>query len=144
MFQIQSRSAILMRHCGVTLVHVIREQADLSTSSTCSPAPSPHLSTENIQSVILSARPEFAVEGTDNFTLQYSILQGVVEQQTWFFNGEEIKTDSHYSVEQTSLVILRPNRRDTGRYAVLLTNPFSSVTADMNVTVLCKIKFLSF
>ncbi|XP_044064303.1 V-set and immunoglobulin domain-containing protein 10-like isoform X2 [Siniperca chuatsi] len=91
---------------------------------------------EKIQNVILSAQPDFAKEGTDRFTLQYSMLQGVVEQQMWFFNGKEINTNSHYSLEQQSLVILGPNRSDTGQYEVLLTNPFSSVTARMNVTVL--------
>lgn len=87
----------------------------------------------------LSAQPDFAQEGSEQFTLQYSLLQGVVEQQMWFFNGIQINTNSHYSVEQQSLVILRPNRSDTGQYAVLLANPLSSVTTRMNVTVLCKI-----
>lgn len=87
----------------------------------------------------LSAQPDFAQEGSERFTLHYSMLQGVVEQEMWFFSGKQINTDSHYAVEQRSLVILRPNRSDTGQYAVLLTNPFSSVTTRVNVTVLCKI-----
>eukprot|EP00064_Thunnus_orientalis_P006522 superscaffoldBa00000682_g6540 len=91
---------------------------------------------ENIQNVTLSTQPAFAKEGTDRFILQYSMLQGVVEQQMWFFDGREIKTNSHYSVEQRSLVILRPNRSDSGRYTLSLTNPFSNVTTHMNVTVL--------
>ncbi|XP_070692265.1 V-set and immunoglobulin domain-containing protein 10-like, partial [Pempheris klunzingeri] len=91
---------------------------------------------ENIQNVVLSARPDFAIEGAERFTLQYSMQQGVVEQQMWFFDGTEINNNSHYLVETRSLVILRPNRSDTGQYAVLLTNPFSSVTTDLNVTVL--------
>ncbi|XP_071325745.1 V-set and immunoglobulin domain-containing protein 10-like isoform X1 [Trachinotus anak] len=91
---------------------------------------------ENIRNVTLSMQPEFVREGTDQFTLQYSMLQGVVEQQMWFFSDREIKTSSHYSVEERRLVILRPNRDDTGRYTVLLTNPFSHVTVHMNVTVL--------
>lgn len=89
--------------------------------------------------MILSTQPDFAQEGSERFTLQYSMLQGVVEQEMWFFNGIQINTDSHYRVERRSLVILGPNRRDTGQYALLLMNPFSSVTAHMNVTVLCKI-----
>ncbi|KAK2909938.1 hypothetical protein Q8A73_007653 [Channa argus] len=91
---------------------------------------------ESIQNVTLSARPAFAHEGADPFTLQYNMLHGVVEQQMWFFNGIELKTDSRYSVEQFSLVILRPNRSDTGWYTVFLTNPFSNVTSQINVTVL--------
>ncbi|XP_045899699.1 V-set and immunoglobulin domain-containing protein 10-like isoform X2 [Micropterus dolomieu] len=91
---------------------------------------------ENIQNVILSAQTDFAQEGTDRLTLQYSMLQGVVEEQMWFFNGIEINTNSHYLLEQQSLVILKPNRSDTGQYTVLLKNPFNSVTTDINVTVL--------
>ncbi|KAM7383097.1 hypothetical protein PAMP_002779 [Pampus punctatissimus] len=90
---------------------------------------------ENIQNVNLSTQPAFAIEGTDRFTLQYS-MQGVVEQQMWFFNDREIKTNSHYTVEQRSLVILMPNRNDTGRYTLSLMNPFSNVTTHINVTVL--------
>ncbi|XP_062279155.1 V-set and immunoglobulin domain-containing protein 10-like [Scomber scombrus] len=91
---------------------------------------------EIIQNVTLSTESAFATEGSDRITLQYSMLQGVVEQQMWFFSGREIKNSSHYSVEQESLVILSPNRSDTGRYTLSLTNPFSSVTTHMNVTVL--------
>ncbi|XP_008304136.1 V-set and immunoglobulin domain-containing protein 10-like [Stegastes partitus] len=90
---------------------------------------------ENFQNLILSTQPDFAKEGAERFTLRYSMLQGVVEQQTWFFNGREIKTDSHYLVEQRSLVILNPNRSDSGQYSVHLTNPFSTATALKNVTV---------
>ncbi|KAM7421329.1 hypothetical protein PAMA_015468 [Pampus argenteus] len=90
---------------------------------------------EIIQDVNVSTQPAFAIEGTDRFTLQYS-MHGVVEQQMWFFNDREINTNSHYSVEQRSLVILRPNRNDTGRYTVSLTNPFSNVTTHIDVTVL--------
>nr|XP_020445723.1 V-set and immunoglobulin domain-containing protein 10-like isoform X2 [Monopterus albus] len=91
---------------------------------------------ENIQNVTLSTQPDFAKEGTDLFILQYSMLQGVVEHQMWFFNDIPIKTNSHYLMEPRSLVILRPNRSDAGQYTVLLTNPFSSVTTHINVTVL--------
>ncbi|XP_070822887.1 V-set and immunoglobulin domain-containing protein 10-like [Chaetodon trifascialis] len=91
---------------------------------------------ETIQNVTLSTQPDLAVEGSQRFTLQYRMQQGVVEQQMWFFNGIEINTNSRYSVENRSLVILRLNRSYTGRYTVSLTNPFSSETAHMNVTVL--------
>ncbi|KAK5861989.1 hypothetical protein PBY51_017423 [Eleginops maclovinus] len=91
---------------------------------------------ERIQNVILSAQPDVAIEGAERFTLQYSMLQGVVQQQMWFFNDIEIKSNSRYTVEERSLVILGPNRLDSGSYTVLLTNPFSSVTTRINVTVL--------
>ncbi|KAM9353525.1 V-set and immunoglobulin domain-containing protein 10-like [Symphorus nematophorus] len=91
---------------------------------------------EIIQNVIMSSQHPFAIEGTDKFTLHYSMLKGVVEQQMWFFNGKEINTDSHYAVEQQSLVIHQPLRNDSGQYTVLLKNPFSSVTTHMNVAVL--------
>ncbi|KAI3361269.1 hypothetical protein L3Q82_013450 [Scortum barcoo] len=90
---------------------------------------------EKIQSVILSTMPDFAQEGGEPFTLQYS-MQGLVEQERWSFNGIQINTNLHYSVEQQRLVIRTLSRNDTGQYAVLLTNPFSSVTVRINVTVL--------
>lgn len=98
------------------------------------------LSTEYIQSLTLSSQPGLIKEGTENFTLQHSMLQGVFEQQMWFFNGIGIKNSSHYLVktQANSLVILRPNRNDTGEYAVLLTNPFRNATASQNVSVWCK------
>lgn len=89
--------------------------------------------------MVLSTQPAFAEEGSEQFTLLYSLLRGVVEQQMWFFGSREIKSNSRYLVEEQSLVILRPNRTDTGQYLVLLINPFSHVTAHINVTVLCKI-----
>ncbi|XP_041798812.1 V-set and immunoglobulin domain-containing protein 10-like [Chelmon rostratus] len=91
---------------------------------------------ETIHNVTLSAQPDLVVEGSQRFTLQYRMQQGVIEEQMWFFGGVEINTNSRYLVEDRSLVILRPNRNDTGRYTVSLTNPFSSETAHMNVTVL--------
>lgn len=91
---------------------------------------------EIFQNVTLNTKPDFAKEGSDVFMLHYSMLQGVVEHQVWFFNGREIKNGlSHYLMEQESLSILGPNRSDTGEYAVLLTNPFSNVTARTNVSV---------
>lgn len=85
-------------------------------------------------------QPDFITEGAAQLTLHYSVLQGVVEQQMWFFRGIKINSDFHYSVKNTSLVILRPTRNDTGQYTLLLTNPFSSVTVNSNVSVRCKLK----
>lgn len=94
--------------------------------------------TESIQNVTLSTEPDYASDGADKFTLKYSTLQGAAEQWMWSFNGMEIKSNSHYSVEEKSLVISRPKRNDTGRYTLFLKNPFSNATAHKNVTVLCK------
>nr|XP_020489155.2 V-set and immunoglobulin domain-containing protein 10-like [Labrus bergylta] len=90
---------------------------------------------EIIQNVTLRSEPDLVIEGTDRFMLEYSMSQGVVQQQTWFYNGREIQTNSNNSKDK-SLVILRPTRSDTGQYSVFLTNPFGSVTTYMNVTVL--------
>lgn len=95
-------------------------------------------SAERFRGVALSTQPGLAVEGTDRLTLLYTMQKGVVEQQTWFFHGTEINTNSHYSVEERSLVILGPDRNDTGQYTLVLSNPFSSATANMTVTVRCK------
>lgn len=94
-----------------------------------------------IQSVTLNTLPALAKEGIDQFTLQYSMLRGVIEQQTWFFNSKVLKNSSHYLMQETSLVILGLNRNDTGLYSVRLTNPFSNVTAQKEVIVFCKISF---
>lgn len=95
-------------------------------------------SAERFQGVALSTQPGLAAEGTDRLTLLYDMQKGVVEQQTWFFHGTEIKTNSHYLVEEWSLVILGPDRNDTGQYTLVLSNPFSSATANMTVAVRCK------
>lgn len=97
------------------------------------------LSTEVIQDVTLSTQPDFPQEGAERFTLQYSMLQGVVGQEIWSFNGRKLENGSHYLIEGGSLVIRGPNRSDIGSYSVLLMNPFSNATAQKNVTVLCKI-----
>ncbi|XP_047216319.1 V-set and immunoglobulin domain-containing protein 10-like [Girardinichthys multiradiatus] len=91
---------------------------------------------ESIQNVTLSTQPDFAQEGAERFTLQYSMLQGVVEQEIWYFNGGKLKNSTRYLIKGRSLVILEPSRTDKGSYSVLLMNPFSSVTTHMNVTVL--------
>lgn len=87
-------------------------------------------------------QPNFAAEGAAQLTLQYSVLQGAPEQQTWFFHGIKISNDSHYSVEHRSLVIFGPSRNDTGMYTLLLTNPFSSVTVNSSVSVRCELEQL--
>lgn len=88
----------------------------------------------------LLLRPDPVSEGdTESFSLVYSMSAGVVEQQTWFFNGSQIfLTNSHYSLDQKNLVVHDPTRQDTGQYSVRLTNPFSQADAHLNVTVLCK------
>lgn len=83
-------------------------------------------------------QPDWAVEGAESFALLYSMREGVVEQQVWFFNGEAINTDSHYLVRQRSLVIVQPHRNDTGLYTLVLSNPFSDTTINMTVVVRCK------
>ncbi len=134
-----------MKHHSVIIVHFKRKTGTIAviTEVSCFIHLFHHRFTfsltENFQNVNLSTRPDLPVEGTEQFTLQYTMKRGVIEQQKWFFYGTEINTNSHYLVENWSLVILSLNRNDTGQYTVLLTNPFSSVTAHMNVTVLCKI-----
>lgn len=91
----------------------------------------------------LSTQPKFALEGAERFTLMYNMFQGVVEQEIWRFNGRELQNGTHYLIEGSSLVILKPNRTDKGLYTVLLMNPYSSVTIQKNLTVFCKmINFL--
>ncbi|KAM9798459.1 V-set and immunoglobulin domain-containing protein 10-like [Neosynchiropus ocellatus] len=91
---------------------------------------------ELFQGASLSSLPDLPAEGVENITLQYSFTKGVVDDQTWFLNGTAIQSNSRYSVEGQRLTVLQPNRGDTGEYAVLLSNPFSSVRAHKNVTVL--------
>ncbi|KAG7476098.1 V-set and immunoglobulin domain-containing protein 10-like [Solea senegalensis] len=91
---------------------------------------------EIFQNVDLKVQPDLIKEGSDRFTLQYSMSQGVVQDHVWFFKGSALETTSHYTVEQRSVVIHQPNRSDTGRYTLLLTNPFSRVETHINVTVL--------
>ncbi|XP_041842801.1 V-set and immunoglobulin domain-containing protein 10-like [Melanotaenia boesemani] len=91
---------------------------------------------EIIQNLTLSTQPDLVKEGSNQFSLNYSMLQGVVEQQIWYFNDIELKNSLHYLMEEKGLVILKPKRSDTGRYAVSLRNPFSRVTAHIDVTVL--------
>ncbi|XP_067305598.1 V-set and immunoglobulin domain-containing protein 10-like [Pseudorasbora parva] len=76
------------------------------------------------------------VEGDDKVSLYYSTMRGDAKEVRWFFNGLQVKNGSHYSICERKLTINQPSRNDTGRYAVLLTNPFSSETQHRNITVL--------
>ncbi|XP_056142039.1 V-set and immunoglobulin domain-containing protein 10-like [Lampris incognitus] len=91
---------------------------------------------DSIQNVTVSTEPDYATEGLEQFTLQYSTLAGVADRWMWSFNGVEIKTDSHYTVGQKKLVIIQPNRNDTGQYTLVLMNPYSHAVARKNITVL--------
>nr|XP_013767056.1 PREDICTED: V-set and immunoglobulin domain-containing protein 10-like [Pundamilia nyererei] len=131
-----ARCELLVSPAGPSLVNALAGE-NVTLAVSFSGAPDPVV--KYIQSLTLSSQPGLIKEGTENFTLQHSMLQGVFEQQMWFFNGIEIKNSSRYLVktQANSLVILRPNRNDTGEYAVLLTNPFRNATASQNVSVQC-------
>ncbi|KAJ0066621.1 hypothetical protein NL108_015651, partial [Boleophthalmus pectinirostris] len=88
------------------------------------------------ENVTLSLEPDLVVEGNERFTLRYTMTRGVVNETVWMFKGVEIQSNSHYSVEQESLVIHAPKRTDTGLYTLTLVNPYSSVTLHRNVTIL--------
>lgn len=127
-----------------TVVHAVCEEIQcFSRWLCCLPLllflhPVAFSSAERFQDVVVRPQPDTAVEGAENFTLLYSMREGVVMQQAWFFNGKAINTDSHYLVRQRSLVILKPHRNDTGPYTLVLSNPFSEATANMTVIVRCK------
>ncbi|XP_054637075.1 V-set and immunoglobulin domain-containing protein 10-like isoform X1 [Dunckerocampus dactyliophorus] len=72
----------------------------------------------------------------EELMLRYSMLRGVVEEQLWFFNGRPLPDSPRYTVLPSGLAVRGPGRNDTGRYTVALSNPFSSKTAHVNVTVL--------
>ncbi|XP_068180286.1 V-set and immunoglobulin domain-containing protein 10-like [Antennarius striatus] len=91
---------------------------------------------ETFENVSLHVTPDFPIEGSEQFALRYSLLQGVVGQQMWFFNDVEITDMSRYSMENQSLVIRGTSRSDAGQYAVVLINPFSDARAQTNVTIL--------
>ncbi|XP_020783008.2 V-set and immunoglobulin domain-containing protein 10-like [Boleophthalmus pectinirostris] len=91
---------------------------------------------EKFENVTLSLEPDLVVEGNERFTLRYTMTRGVVNETVWMFKGVEIQSNSHYSVEQESLVIHAPKRTDTGLYTLTLVNPYSSVTLHRNVTIL--------
>ncbi|XP_048010122.1 V-set and immunoglobulin domain-containing protein 10-like isoform X1 [Megalobrama amblycephala] len=89
-----------------------------------------------IMNVSLHTDSDDAVEGEVKFTLYYSTMRGEAKEVRWLFNGLQLKNGSHYSIGEKKLTINQPSRNDTGRYTVLLTNPFSSETHHRNVTVL--------
>ncbi|XP_042597686.1 V-set and immunoglobulin domain-containing protein 10-like [Cyprinus carpio] len=89
-----------------------------------------------IMNVSLHTDPGDAVEGQVSFTLYYSTMQGEAKEVRWFFNGLQLRNGSHYSISGKNLTINGPSRNHTGRYTVLLTNPFSSETQHWNITVL--------
>ncbi|XP_016110345.1 V-set and immunoglobulin domain-containing protein 10-like [Sinocyclocheilus grahami] len=89
-----------------------------------------------IMNVSLHTDPGDAIEGEVSFTLYYSTVQGEAKEVRWFFNGLQLRNGSHYSISGKNLTINQPSRNDTGRYTVLLTNPFSSETRHWNITVL--------
>nr|XP_057940040.1 V-set and immunoglobulin domain-containing protein 10-like isoform X4 [Doryrhamphus excisus]XP_057940041.1 V-set and immunoglobulin domain-containing protein 10-like isoform X4 [Doryrhamphus excisus] len=91
---------------------------------------------ESFQNVTVALLPERVQEGTEELMLRYGMQQGVVERQLWFFNGRPLPDNLRYSVQPGSLSIRRPDRTDAGRYSVSLSNPFSSETAHVNVSVL--------
>ncbi|XP_073782872.1 V-set and immunoglobulin domain-containing protein 10-like isoform X3 [Danio rerio] len=92
--------------------------------------------TDLIMNVSLHTDSDDAIEGEVKFSLYYSTIQGEAKEVQWLFNGLQIKDGSHYSISGKRLTIKQPSRNDTGRYTVLLTNPFSSEDHHRNITVL--------
>lgn len=92
--------------------------------------------------VSLHTDSDDAVEGEVKFTLYYSTMRGDAKEVRWLFNGLQLKNGSHYSIGGKKLTINQPSRNDTGRYTVLLTNPFSSETHHRNITVLCEFHYI--
>ncbi|XP_051921892.1 V-set and immunoglobulin domain-containing protein 10-like [Hippocampus zosterae] len=94
---------------------------------------------ELLENVTMTALPDLIEEGSEQLSVQYRMLRGVVERQLWFFNGRPVaagEDGSRYLLRPGSLAVRQPRRNDTGRYTVSLSNPFSSVTLHLNVTVL--------
>lgn len=92
--------------------------------------------------VSLHTDSDDAIEGELKFTLNYSTMRGEAKEVRWLFNGLQLKNGSHYSIGGKKLTINQPSRNDTGRYTVLLTNPFSSETHHRNITVLCEFHYI--
>ncbi|KAK7886081.1 hypothetical protein WMY93_025702 [Mugilogobius chulae] len=67
---------------------------------------------EKFEKVTLSSQPDLAVEGSETFSLQYTMARG------------------------KSLVIKAPTRTDKGLYTLTLTNPFSSAFVNTYIVVL--------
>lgn len=91
---------------------------------------------EEFANVTLRTQPKFPQEGVEHFILQFAMARGVVEEHSWYFNGVKVKSNSHYTVGQKSLMVHDPSRIDTGLYSLTLRNPYSSATVNMNITVL--------
>ncbi|XP_077431011.1 V-set and immunoglobulin domain-containing protein 10-like [Vanacampus margaritifer] len=94
---------------------------------------------ELFQNVTVTALPDVIEEDSEQFQLQYGMLRGLAERQLWSFNDLRIaegEGGSRYSLRPGSLTVREPRRNDSGQYTVSLSNPFSSVTLHLNVTVL--------
>nr|XP_055068024.1 V-set and immunoglobulin domain-containing protein 10-like [Misgurnus anguillicaudatus] len=89
-----------------------------------------------LTNVSLRTDPDEAIEGVLVFTFYYNTMQGEAREVQWLFNGVQLESGSHYSINGKNLTINQPSRNDTGRYAVVLTNPFSSETQHKTITVL--------
>ncbi|KAA0702648.1 Carcinoembryonic antigen-related cell adhesion molecule 1 [Triplophysa tibetana] len=89
-----------------------------------------------IKNVSLHTDPLEAIEGAPVLTFYYSTMQGDAREVWWSFNGIGLDNGPHYSINGKNLTINQPSRNDTGQYAVVLTNPFSSGTHYRNITVL--------
>ncbi|KAI1894821.1 hypothetical protein AGOR_G00119700 [Albula goreensis] len=91
---------------------------------------------DDIENVSVTAVPSRVVEGSSNFTLEYSTLQGEAESVKWYFNGKAIENGTRYIIADKSLKIKDPTRDDTGQYTLVLENPFSYKTVHKNISVL--------
>ncbi|KAJ8404989.1 hypothetical protein AAFF_G00329100 [Aldrovandia affinis] len=89
-----------------------------------------------IENVSVSSEPVKVVEGASAFTLGYSTLRGEADSAKWYFDGKEITNGIHYIIGNKNLKINNPTRSDTGRYSLVLTNPFSSETIYKMINVL--------
>ena len=111
---------------------MVSELANSGTSCSSS------TSTESIKDVSVDTASQDAVEGGPAFTLSYSSKQGLATEAIWYFNGLAVADGLRYSVTDKSLTIKTPSRNDTGQYGVVLSNPFSKVAQQRNITVLCR------
>ncbi|XP_076868548.1 cell adhesion molecule CEACAM6 isoform X2 [Brachyhypopomus gauderio] len=90
---------------------------------------------DSIRDVSLGTGVQDAVEGGAAYELFYSSAPGQAASSEWYFNGLPLADSSRYAITDKSLTIKRPSRNDTGRYGVVLTNPFSSGKQYKDVTV---------
>ncbi|XP_072538441.1 cell adhesion molecule CEACAM6 [Salminus brasiliensis] len=91
---------------------------------------------DSIRDISVETSAPDPVEGGPAFALSYSSPQGQATGSTWYFNGLAVASGPRYLITDKSLTISKPNRNDTGQYAVNLTNPFSSKMLQRNITVL--------